>query len=119
MRIGHVLKILTTGGADGIFIQIGDEKIPAETAVKVWEALESDVTHKYQMEIPEEKKKPAAEKKHRKRVELDDGKILALRKAGWSLAKIADEMGVSQQTISNHLEAMKDTGKDTEEAAEA
>lgn len=37
---------------------------------------------------------------------LDDGKIKALRNAGWSLAKIGDEMGVSGTTILNHLNAM-------------
>lgn len=34
---------------------------------------------------------------------LDIGKIKALREGGWTLAKIADEMGVSPQTILNHL----------------
>ena len=39
--------------------------------------------------------------------ELDDGKIKALREAGWSVAKIADEFGCVEQTIYNHL---KDIG---------
>ena len=37
---------------------------------------------------------------------LDDGKIKALREAGWSLEKIADEMGCTPQTVANHLNAM-------------
>lgn len=34
---------------------------------------------------------------------LDIGKVKALRKAGWTLEKIADEMGCSAQTIANKL----------------
>lgn len=34
---------------------------------------------------------------------LDIGKIKALRNAGWSYEKIGDEMGVTGQTIFNHL----------------
>lgn len=40
---------------------------------------------------------------HTNRKNLDMGKILALKKAGWSNAKIADEMGVSDRTICNRL----------------
>lgn len=43
---------------------------------------------------------------------LDDGKIGALREAGWSLKAIAEEMGCSIQTVSNHLKAM---GKEEED----
>lgn len=47
------------------------------------------------------------------------GKVKALRDAGWSFAKIADEMGVSHQTIANRLmkeqENQKEKGKDGEE----
>lgn len=37
---------------------------------------------------------------------LDDGKIKALRNAGWTLEKIADEMHCAPQTVANHLNAM-------------
>lgn len=35
---------------------------------------------------------------------LDHGKICALRKAGWSVSKIADEMGCSGPTVRYHLD---------------
>ena len=38
---------------------------------------------------------------------VDWGKAKALRKAGWSLAKIADELGVSVPTVSQHLKEVK------------
>lgn len=34
------------------------------------------------------------------------GKLQALHEGGWSVAKIADEMGVSQQTIYNKLKEL-------------
>lgn len=46
---------------------------------------------------------PPMKKNARRRLELDTGKVLALRKAGWTIAKIADEMGVSQPIISRCL----------------
>lgn len=42
-----------------------------------------------------------AEQKGRKRIDI--GKIVALKNAGWSVAKIADEMGMQPQSVSNAL----------------
>lgn len=42
-----------------------------------------------------------------KRKPLDMGKVQALRNAGWSLKKIADEMGVSDVTIWNNLKKLE------------
>ena len=42
---------------------------------------------------------PAEENKESGRSKLDIGKIMALTKAGWSAAKIADEMGISTQAV--------------------
>ena len=36
-------------------------------------------------------------------VRIDHGKIVALYKAKWSIKKISDEIGCSQQTVINHL----------------
>lgn len=51
-------------------------------------------------ELPKQEPKPKA-KRHPK--PFDTGKAMALRKAGWTLAAIADEMQVSQPTIAKHL----------------
>lgn len=40
----------------------------------------------------------------RRSLKLDLGKVGALHAAGWSNAKIAQEMGCSPQTIGNHLD---------------
>lgn len=50
-----------------------------------------------------EPKQDAASKKQTTKKPLDMGKVKALRKAGWTLEKIADEMGCSAQTIANKL----------------
>ena len=46
-----------------------------------------------------EEEKPNTPKKGK----YDVGKICALRRASWSVAKIADEMGCSEQTVRNIL----------------
>ena len=42
-------------------------------------------------------------KRKRRRKPFDIGKAQACRAAGWSMAKIADEMSVSEQTVRNRL----------------
>lgn len=53
-------------------------------------------------EKQEQKEDPKKETKTNKR--LDHGKICALRKAGWPVSKIADEMGCSGPTVRYHLD---------------
>lgn len=55
---------------------------------------------------PAPKPKKSAKKPGPKKKELDIDKANALRDAGWSIQKIADEMGVSAPTIRKHLTAM-------------
>lgn len=58
-------------------------------------------------EEPEEIPKRTPKKKvSKKRTPVDTGKIGALRKAGWPVAKIADEMGLSQPTIYSYLKKL-------------
>lgn len=54
-----------------------------------------------------DKPKPAPKKApepKRAKLAIDMGKVKALRNAGWTLEKIADEMGCSPQTIANKLQ---------------
>ena len=39
--------------------------------------------------------------------ELDMGKVRALKNAGWSVQKIADEMGVSRPTMNKVIQEME------------
>lgn len=51
-----------------------------------------------------EDEKPAPEtKKSIRKIDLDMGKVKALRDAGWTLKEIAEEMHVAPSTISNKL----------------
>lgn len=60
-------------------------------------------------EKPAEPKKPKAKPGGRMRKKkLDLGKIAALRNAGWSLEKIADELGCCTQTTANHIKEAQD-----------
>ena len=57
-------------------------------------------------------KSPAGQGRKRK---LDTGKMTALRNAGWSYEKIADEMGCSAGTVWNYFNKDKEDKKDVSE----
>ncbi len=40
------------------------------------------------------------------KAKIDDGTIKALYEGGWPLTKIAEDIGCSTQTVTNHLKAM-------------
>ena len=67
-------------------------------------ALQARIKHEFR-KAPEHKQTPAAEepKPRKKRIPFDIGKALALRKAGWTLEKIADELRCSPQTVANNI----------------
>lgn len=46
-----------------------------------------------------------------KRMNVDIGKMKALREAGWSYAKIADEMRISVGSVHNHLKQAEEEAK--------
>ena len=58
----------------------------------------------------EPKAKPKAEPKKGGPAGIDHGKLIALHKAGWPTAKIADELGCSSQTVLNHIKQEQDDG---------
>lgn len=45
---------------------------------------------------------------HKKRVQVDTGKLMALRKAGWSVPKIADELGIGKSTVYSYIVKMQE-----------
>lgn len=66
----------------------------------------TDVSDQTDIAPPPNDLKP--EKKSRGK-KLDDGKIMALYRAGWNIAKIADEMKVSSPTIRSRIKQMEGT----------
>ena len=56
------------------------------------------------------KTKPKAEQKKPGPAGIDHGKLIALRKAGWSIEKIADEMGCTTTTVRNHIRQEEQNG---------
>lgn len=70
-------------------------------------ALQARIKHEFR-KAPEPKQTPATEEPtypqpRKKRIPFDIGKALALRKAGWTLEKIADELRCSPQTVANNI----------------
>lgn len=88
--------------ADG-FMVVETEPDTEPQAVPVEDVPKSPAGFEYlttTVEEPEEEpKEPATQKKGK----YDTGKICALRRASWSVAKIADEIGCSEQTVRNIL----------------
>ena len=50
---------------------------------------------------------------------IDDGKIMALHKANWPITEIAADLGISHQTVRNHLKRMGYLKNSSEEADDA
>ena len=59
-----------------------------------------------------------AGKKRGPKKALDVGKLVALHKAGWPAAKIADELRVTERTVYAHLQKFREEGEDHEENTE-
>lgn len=65
-------------------------------------------------EEPEQKKPPQRLVIPKPYKDIDVGKARALRAAGWSFEKIADELGVSPTTVANRLRQSEEKeGKNT------
>ena len=76
---------------------LSEEDKPSDDVEKV--VLHDEENGDIEVNVPE---KVAKEKKS-----IDEGKVMALYKAKWSQAKIADEMGCSQGRISQIIKANK------------
>lgn len=53
----------------------------------------------------------ATKKRTARRNKIDAGKVMALTNAGWSAAKIADEMGINTQAVYDARHRLKKEGK--------
>lgn len=68
--------------------------------------IPTDLAVSSESELEEEKKDPEPAKSSggRKALDFDLGKAISLRRGGWTLTKIADEMKCAPQTVANYLE---------------
>ena len=67
---------------------------------------------------PAQSDPPPAGKKRGSKKALDVGKLVALHNAGWPVAKIADELRVTERTVYAHLQKMREEGESREEDTE-
>lgn len=86
--------------ADGYFIE--EEEHPAPVPPAQVEPIHPAGAFTWEDRWAEETE-PAKEEKPKTKSKIDSGKICALRRANWSVAKIADEIGCSEQTVRNIL----------------
>lgn len=93
---------------DGAVFMIEDDE-PEEDPKDKWKVVP------VVMELPkQEAPEQEANKFTPKGDKIDDGKILALKKAGWTDVAIAEELGISNVTVGKHLKKMgyTDAGND-------
>ena len=115
-QLATIRIILPGDGSIGMTSE--DIDTGADLCESCFEACDNAVLQEIQagkqlQQIQEAKQKKLAETvgpKIEKRKQLDMGKIKVLRDAGWTLEKIADEMGVSAPTISSRLNKEKQEG---------
>lgn len=102
-RIELIAGMLQEIGADPV-----SDRVLAQAAIVILGRLIPPQPEQKPESVPDPKPtpKPKPDKK-RGRKPFDTGKMVALLKAGWSVAKIADEMGVSEQTIRKHMKEVK------------
>lgn len=82
------------------FVLEEERRLDAEEKNEAKETAEVTAEEKEKPSAPE-RKKPGP--KPKKKQPLDHGKIMALHKGNWPVAKIADEMGCSEQAVRNHI----------------
>lgn len=84
---------------------IDQDKALAQGALVILNAMDPNgTTPSMGDEASAEKPKPDP-KPRKRRKPFDTGKMKALLDGGWSIAKIADEMGVAQSTIYSHMKS--------------
>lgn len=72
----------------------------AEEMIKAWaREPEPAAAPEPKQEKPKAEKKPEKKPPVKKKAEIDAGKAQALRDAGWTITKIAEEMGTSKTMI--------------------
>ena len=80
-----------------------EEEAPPEVEIVVNEPPAAEEGGEAPQKGGEPSEEPKPKKNPPKAKGIDKGKIKALHDAGWNASKIADEMGVSPQTINYHL----------------
>ena len=84
--------------------------LPVETVPDVTEPLSEKTLSEIEAGLKQELKQ-ARQAGGGKRMNVDIGKMKALREAGWSYAKIADEMRISVGSVHNHLKQAEEEAK--------
>lgn len=93
----------------GILPEKEDKPDPAELAEQIVNELFKDAPESADPEEAPEDTAPPKSRKIQSKVDL--GKIIALKKAGWSYKQIADEMKLTEKQVGNYLYNAKKRGQ--------
>ena len=68
------------------------------------------------VEQKETKPDPPPVRNQKNKLKVDTGKLMALRKAGWSVKKIAEELKISEGSVYNYLKKMEGEHDETSDS---
>ena len=92
-----------------------EEEAPPEVEIVVNEPPATEDGGEAPQKGGEPSEEPKPKRNPPKKKGVDTGKIKALSDAGWSKAKIADEMGISIRAVYYHLDKIKQQGGDADD----
>ena len=92
-----------------------EEEAPPEVEIVVNEPPATEDGGEAPQKGGEPSEEPKPKRNPPKKKGVDTGKIKALSDAGWSKAKIADEMGISIKAVYYHLDKIKQQGGDADD----
>ena len=93
----------------GILSEKEDKPDPADHAEQIVNELFKDAPESADPEEAPEDTAPPKSRKIQSKVDL--GKIIALKKAGWTYKQIADEMKLTEKQVGNYLYNAKKRGQ--------
>lgn len=93
----------------GVLPEKEDKPDPAELAEQIVNELFKDAPESADPEEAPEDTAPPKSRKIQSKVDL--GKIIALKKAGWTYKQIADEMKLTEKQVGNYLYNAKKRGQ--------
>lgn len=126
MKRGEALERMTEMfGPVAVALNYGDGvNVDSGLMLMIWRYLNEEISETVDEEAPtvaptacqpgeavDVWEEPKKERKGGRTSTVDTGKLIALRKAGWTTEQIAEELNVDKSTVSYHVSKLKKEGQ--------
>ncbi len=126
MKRGEALERMTEMfGPVAVALNYGDGvNVDSGLMLMIWRYLNEEISETVDEEAPtvaptacqpgkvvDVWEEPKKERKGGRTSTVDTGKLIALRKAGWTTEQIAEELNVDKSTVSYHVAKLKKEGQ--------